>query len=657
MKHLWLLMALTVVLGGCGGGSSSSSPEEIASTTISGAVVKGPVGGATVNVFKMDDGGGAISPPVAGPITTNADGSWSVEIPDSVPRPLLVIATGGSYTDEATGGNIDVGSAELSSFLSEGATSAAVSPLSESVVRAARQYLQDNPTASVNDGIADGVTKVQQVFGTGFDPLTDQPDPTSSSPESVKYAAALGGLSQLAADQSPSTDPLATVLAFAEDASDGTLNGQVGTNPVSIDETTSLPTTIGVADYSNSLNTYIASDSSGSFDSLVSYTIAGSVSSGLGSIAPAEVVVFEGDTAQFTIAPATGYQVGARSGCSGEISGGVFTTDPVLAACGVSFAFDKIPYTVTVEPATGGSASLTSATVLFQDVQVIDFTANEGFDLVSVSGCSGSLGGAQYTTGPVIADCTVTPVYERQQRTVSLALNPTIGGSFDVSGPLTALYGDSVTVTATANSGYNLLGVSGCGTGSLTGNEYTSGAVTADCTITASFAAVPTYTVTAQRSGPGTVSPTSRVVNENATATFDLTPDSGAALGAVSGCGGALDAGSPPSYTTAPVTQACTVTAVFESIYSVTVNPGANGSASPLSVEALAGEQPEISITADEGFEIDAVTGSCGGTLSGSIYTLAAVSADCTVDISFVEQSVSTPAVWDQFNWNEANWQ
>jgi hypothetical protein len=92
----------------------------------------------------MNAAGEASGEPVADPVTADENGAWSAEIPDSAARPLLVEATGGTYTDEATGTTVDVGSRKLSSFLPAGASTSSISPASEVVVRAARQFLAAN---------------------------------------------------------------------------------------------------------------------------------------------------------------------------------------------------------------------------------------------------------------------------------------------------------------------------------------------------------------------------------------------------------------------------------------------------------------------------------------------------------------------------------
>ena len=64
----------------------------------------------------------------------------------------------------------------------------------------------------------------------------------------------------------------------------------------------------------------------------------------------------------------------------------------------------------------------------------------------------------------------------------------TIAGTYGAITPGSAVVnqGDSISFTITPAEGYSIQAVSGCG-GSLAGNTYTTGAITADCTVTASF--------------------------------------------------------------------------------------------------------------------------------------------------------------------------
>ncbi|MDR2013742.1 MAG: cellulase family glycosylhydrolase, partial [Rhodanobacter sp.] len=102
------------------------------------------------------------------------------------------------------------------------------------------------------------------------------------------------------------------------------------------------------------------------------------------------------------------------------------------------------------------------------------------------------------------------------------------GGTISPSAPVTVNSGAATAFTLTPDSGYKIASVSGCN-GSLNGNTYTTGAITANCAVSATFALIPPtqYTVTPSVSGAGgTISPSTPVaVNSGATTAFTLTPD------------------------------------------------------------------------------------------------------------------------------------
>jgi len=122
--------------------------------------------------------------------------------------------------------------------------------------------------------------------------------------------------------------------------------------------------------------------------------------------------------------------------------------------------------------------------------------------------------------------------------------------------------GTTTAFTVTPNSGYTISGVTGCG-GTLTGNTYTTGATSANCTVSASF--VAQYNVTASTAGPGgAISPSSAAVIAGATTTFTVTPNSGYTINSVTGCGGSL---SGNTYTIASANASCAVTASFSAAF------------------------------------------------------------------------------------------
>jgi len=175
-----------------------------------------------------------------------------------------------------------------------------------------------------------------------------------------------------------------------------------------------------------------------------------------------------------------------------------------------------------------------------------------------------------------------------------------------------------------------------CG-GNLAGNVYTTNAVTADCTVIASFA-IDTHTVTPSvTGGNGAIAPsTPQTVDHGATTSFTLTPNANYHVGSVTGtCGGNL-AGNV--YTTNAVTADCTVIASF-AIDTHTVTPSVgtgNGTISPSTPQSIDhGATTTFTLTPASSYHIVGAAGTCGGNLAGNVYTTNAVVADCTVVANF----------------------
>ena len=70
--------------------------------------------------------------------------------------------------------------------------------------------------------------------------------------------------------------------------------------------------------------------------------------------------------------------------------------------------------------------------------------------------------------------------------------------------------------------------------------------------------------------------------------------------------------------------------------FQVTPSSTAGGTVEPSTIQLLAqGGTTSFTLFPEAGYEIEPVTGTCGGSLSGSTFTIDAASADCTVDANF----------------------
>jgi uncharacterized repeat protein (TIGR02543 family) len=173
---------------------------------------------------------------------------------------------------------------------------------------------------------------------------------------------------------------------------------------------------------------------------------------------------------------------------------------------------------------------------------------------------------------------------------VTHTVTPATGanGSISPATPQTVDDGSPTSFNVTPTTGYSA-SVTGCG-GSLSGTTYTTGAITGDCTVTASFSLM-TFTVNFTSGGNGTISGTAgQTVNYGA--------------------------------------NAAQVTAVLASGYHFVNWTGTNGftatSSNPLTVTNVTANQ---TITAN--FTADPINGACGGS-NGGTFTLAPATNLCS---------------------------
>jgi hypothetical protein len=122
-------------------------------------------------------------------------------------------------------------------------------------------------------------------------------------------------------------------------------------------------------------------------------------------------------------------------------------------------------------------------------------------------------------------------------------------------------YEESASIDITPNTGYHIDSVTGCD-GTLSGNTYTTGPITGDCSVAATFA-INTYDVTAVSvpEGGGTVYPATQTVNYEESASINIMPNDDYHIASITDNGQSMPITSP--YTIANVKEDHTVNVTF----------------------------------------------------------------------------------------------
>jgi hypothetical protein len=192
------------------------------------------------------------------------------------------------------------------------------------------------------------------------------------------------------------------------------------------------------------------------------------------------------------------------------------------------------------------------------------------------------------------------------------------GGNGTAVGGGAVVYNGTGSVTITPNSGFAIATPVGgtCG-GTLAGNTYTTNPVTADCTVVASFVAIVNAVCGTANGAATTLAPSANLCNPGTASSVAsaVSQFTWSCTGANSGTDASCAA--PRQYTVTPSVSGGNGTAVgggavvYNGTGSVTITPNAGF------------------------FTVTPIGGTCGGSLSGSTFTTAPVTADCSVIASF----------------------
>lgn len=192
----------------------------------------------------------------------------------------------------------------------------------------------------------------------------------------------------------------------------------------------------------------------------------------------------------------------------------------LLTACGGGGSTPSpTPTSFTITATAGTNGSITPASSIVQSGLSSSFTVTPatGYTALVGGSCGGSLIGTTYTTNAITGDCTVAATFSKNSYTVTASA----GTNGSITPPsATVQSGATTAFTVTPAAGYQIATVTGCN-GSLSGSIYTTGTITADCAVAASFSkiALPT-TLTLKLSTSGSLPTGSGISGLQATITL-----------------------------------------------------------------------------------------------------------------------------------------
>ncbi|HOY24567.1 MAG TPA: hypothetical protein PK002_15535, partial [Cellvibrio sp.] len=155
-----------------------------------------------------------------------------------------------------------------------------------------------------------------------------------------------------------------------------------------------------------------------------------------------------------------------------------------LMACGGDDEKEEpVFHSITAAEVEGGYVAIGNGQVRDRHMTVVTVVPAAHYQIASVKGCSGKLEGTSYITGSILADCVITATFIPELIKASAA---SVVGGAAMPAVIDAPYNTYAKFTITADDGYRIKSVTGCG-GTLVKATFTTDRLTAPCTVTPIF--------------------------------------------------------------------------------------------------------------------------------------------------------------------------
>jgi hypothetical protein len=264
------MLSSLFMLSGCGsGGGSVTDPGATSTGTISGTAVKGPVNSGTMVAYAVTNGTRGVELASA---MTDSQGNFSMNI-DNYTGPVMLLMSGGTYTDEATGSVMTMGMGDVMTALipmmSSGATITGihVTPLTSMAQTRAGRMASGMTTTNcetANTAMGHYFMVDDILHTTPMNPLVAGSG-AGATQDRINYGIAIAAMTQYAQTLGM-PDSSGMVTAMMNDAADGTMNGMMGSTPITMGGGmnmngggTMMQSTAGTSGLANAMTTFMGS--------------------------------------------------------------------------------------------------------------------------------------------------------------------------------------------------------------------------------------------------------------------------------------------------------------------------------------------------------------------------------------------------------------
>lgn len=239
-RTLWPIQALALagsalMFFACGG---TSEAPPAGGGAISGTVSKGPASGASVTAFSVSSG---MMGAQLGTATSDALGHFTLSI-GSHAGPVMLQMHGGAYTDEATGTSMTMQSGDVMTAVVPSVTAGStvsgiqITPLT-SMAQARAQNMAGGMTdaniAAANGAVGSYFAVADILHMAPMNPLETGSGATAAQ-DAKNYGICIAAMTQYAKTIGMTTSSSGIVTAMMKDASDGVMNGMMGSTAISM---------------------------------------------------------------------------------------------------------------------------------------------------------------------------------------------------------------------------------------------------------------------------------------------------------------------------------------------------------------------------------------------------------------------------------------